>query len=80
MFDFFRNISFLSYRNVLLHDRYVNYQLVNSLGNFLKENEQCTKYYRIPPESIPFGTLFSPYDVAKFLYMALRPFPIHTDC
>jgi len=60
---------FLSYRNVQNHGNYPNYELAGKLANWLIQNQKCDKLITVPPDAIPSGTLFTPYDVAGFLHL-----------
>jgi hypothetical protein len=74
MFDFFKPKElqenyFLSYRNIPSQGKYPNYELAGKLVNYLVQNIKCDGCTTIPPEAIPPGTLFTPYDVARFLHL-----------
>lgn len=63
-----RKKIFISYRNIKINDRYENYILLNKLVSVLKEENTSCEFLYLPPEMIPNGTLFSPYDIAEFIY------------
>lgn len=66
---------FISYRNIKRNGTYENYQLLLKLKSALEtQNYKCQF---IPPEKIPGGTIFSPYDIADFLQLT---FTLMDDC
>lgn len=59
---------FISYRNTVVDGKYVNYRLLLTLTSILKEQYPTYEFIFLPPEMIRQGTLFSPYDIAKFIW------------
>lgn len=73
MFGKKKNNAFISYRNKRNHiGEYENYNLVKKIGQELIKPSADKLYFDdcfyIPPEKIPDGTIFRPYDISKFLY------------
>ena len=59
---------FISYRNTIVDGKSVNYKLLSPLTSVLKEQYPTYEFVFLPPEMIRHGTLFSPYDIAKFIW------------
>lgn len=59
---------FLSYRNIRDESNdYPNYELALRVVDLLEETKDCNTCITIKPEAVPYGTLFSPYDIVRFL-------------
>ncbi len=57
---------FVSYRNTMTDGTYKNFDLLLQLVSELKSKNPLYEFSFLPPERIPRGTLFSPYDMAAF--------------
>lgn len=64
--------GFVSYRNVITENRYENYYLLRNLVSALEKENPSYEFLFLPPEMIPKGTLFSPYDIAEFILETFR--------
>jgi len=58
---------FISYRNTIVDGMPENWNLVHQLEAELKSRDPTYEFTALPPEQLPSGTLFSPYDIAEFL-------------
>lgn len=68
MFGLGAKKAFISYRNTIdANGNYDNFKLVVELDKWLVDKGFCKKCITISPEAIPPGTLYRPYDIAKFL-------------
>ncbi|MDE7298679.1 MAG: hypothetical protein K2N94_07595 [Lachnospiraceae bacterium] len=68
---------FISYRNTIVDNTYKNYNLLQNLVSSLQEQNPSCEFLLLPPEVIPKGTLFSPYDIAEFIH---KTFLLIDDC
>lgn len=59
---------FISYRNTIVNGKPENWELVLQLAAELKGHDPGYEFTALPPELLPPGTLFSPYDIARFLW------------
>lgn len=68
---------FISYRNTILNGKYVNYNLVSELAEEIQGQHLNYHCITVGAETLPRGTLFSPYDIAEFIY---KTFLLIDDC
>ena len=68
---------FISYRNTVNNGKFENYDLISDLIAEIKRMNPRCQCITVPPQAFPHGTLFSPYDIADFVYTT---FILMDDC
>lgn len=63
-----KKFAFISYRNTIKDDIAVNFNKISEYHWWLEKKWPEYIFKIIPPELLPHGTLFSPYDIADFIH------------
>lgn len=67
-------LAFVSYRNTIKDDTFVNYEILRKFLPKLKARWPEYEFITVEPESLPRGTLFSPYDIADFIHTTFNEY------
>ena len=69
-----KKLAFVSYRNTIKDDSFENYEILCKSLPWLKAKWPGYDFKTVEPESLPKGTLFSPYDIADFIHTTFNEY------